>query len=137
MIRRATRGRRRPRSRNARYGAAAARLGNGKVLVTGGSTGNLTADSEIYDPVSNSWTAAAPIPTARIEAVAAPLPNGKVLVTSGNTTGNTFLTDSEIYDPGATRGRRRPRSRTPATGRWRRRSPTATCSSPADKTPTV
>jgi hypothetical protein len=83
----------------ARYGAVAAPLPGGKVLVTSGDENNgPTADSEIYDPTTDSWWAAAAIPDARYGAVAAALPDGTVLVTGGYNN-NGYLADTEIYTP--------------------------------------
>jgi hypothetical protein len=67
-----------------RYYPSAVALGDGRVLVQGGTTTckNCIADiPEIYDPVSNSWTA---LPTARMAFRYYPhqyvLPDGRVLV---------------------------------------------------------
>ncbi len=62
-------------------------LASGKVLVTGGATTfaplEFTGDSELYDPASNTWTSAAPVPVARFSHAATLLPSGQVLVTGG------------------------------------------------------
>ena len=81
---------------------------------------------------TDSWSAAAPIPDARYAAVAAPLPGGKVLVTSGNDKQRTSRPTVRSTIRPLTRGRRRHRSRTPATRRWRRHCRAARCSSPAE-----
>lgn len=83
----------------ARDSAAAAPVGNGDVLVTGGES-NYSAinDSEIYDPTTGSWSSAAPLPQALDYAAAAPLPGGKVLVVGGDG-GSGLTANTEIYDP--------------------------------------
>ena len=60
---------------------------------------NVTNTSEIYDPTTNSWSAAAPLPLAREYAVAAPVGSGQVLVTSGMLAPFNDTADSEIYTP--------------------------------------
>ena len=47
----------------------------------------------------NTWTSAAPIPTARQWAMGASLPGGKVLVTGGEDDNFNILGDTEVYDP--------------------------------------
>jgi hypothetical protein len=67
---------------------------NGKVLVTGGfdSSGAPLASTELYDPVSQTWSSAGAMPNKAAGHTATLLPNGKVLVVGG---GNS---SSEIYD---------------------------------------
>jgi hypothetical protein len=73
-------------------------LANGKVLVTGG--GNFLSSAELYDPASNTWSAAGPLSTGRTDHTATLLANGKVLVTGGFTSGvSGFLSSAEVYDP--------------------------------------
>ncbi len=67
-----TRGRRARRCRPGpaaapRRGALAAAVLDGKIHAVGGvgSNGHNTPAHEIYDPASDRWTAAAPVPTAR------------------------------------------------------------------------
>lgn len=70
-----------------RTGHTATKLADGRILVTGGSNstkyparyGSLTS-AEIYDPATDHWTAAAPLPRPRGEHTAALQPDGKVLV---------------------------------------------------------
>lgn len=59
----------------------ATRLADGRVLEVGGE--NSTAD--LYDPATNSWTAAAAMPVARSGHSAGLLQNGEVLVAGGST----------------------------------------------------
>jgi uncharacterized protein (TIGR03382 family) len=77
---------------------------SGRVLVTGGCSGGApsgcTADVDIYDPSTNTWSAAASMAFTRAWHAAASLPNGKVLVAGGtgaDTTG--FRSTAELYDP--------------------------------------
>jgi hypothetical protein len=85
-----------------RSGFTATRLQDGRVLAAGsvgrgcGTGCGLPAESsaELYDPLANRWTPAAPMHEARAGQAAALLPDGRVLVASG--TGDTSV---EIYDP--------------------------------------
>jgi len=75
-------------------------LADGRVLVVGGYGGiweatTPVATSSLYDPVSDSWSAAASMPGARAYHTATLMPNGAVLVAGGNPGGAT----AEIYDP--------------------------------------
>jgi flagellar hook assembly protein FlgD len=76
-------------------------LRNHKVLVTGGNNGGYVylASAELYDPVSGTFEAAAPMNSPRGRAHAATLLlNGKVLVTGGNN-GIMPVSSAELYDP--------------------------------------
>jgi N-acetylneuraminic acid mutarotase len=84
----------------ARVNHAAALLGNGKVLVTGGfNVGGYLSSSEIYDPGTNTWTSAAPMNSARAEHTLTLMVNGKVLVAGGHDS-STYSTVPQVYDPG-------------------------------------
>ena len=83
----------------ARYGATATVLADGRVLVAGGFTNvDWSERAEIYDPATNTWSAAAPLATARTDAAAARLGDGRVLVTGGVGSGGE-LASAELYDP--------------------------------------
>ncbi|MGD0091323.1 MAG: chitobiase/beta-hexosaminidase C-terminal domain-containing protein [Planctomycetota bacterium] len=98
-----------------RYCHTATLLPNGKVLVVGGSKGGggfrILMDSEglylvsaeLYDPRTNTWSAAASLATARDCHTATLLPSGKVLVVGGKseTSDNNlgYTTSVELYDP--------------------------------------
>ena len=75
-------------------------LSSGKVLVTGGTTGNGNplSSAELYDPASGTWVATGNLANARSSHTATLLPNGKVLVTGGQNGGNP-LASAELYDP--------------------------------------
>jgi hypothetical protein len=71
-------------------------LGNGKVLVAG-SYPPFIATAEIYDPATNTWSAAASMTVGGVRK-ATLLDTGKVLVAGGyGTTG--YVASAEIYDP--------------------------------------
>ncbi|WP_437724599.1 kelch repeat-containing protein [Sorangium sp. So ce861] len=76
-------------------------LQSGKVLVTGG-LGTLDgrwvylSSTELYDPMTNTWSPAAPMRERRGRHAATLLPSGEVLVTGGiSELGDT----AELYDP--------------------------------------
>jgi galactose oxidase-like protein len=86
----------------------AVKLGNGKVLVAGG-TGNSPlniqpiADCRLFNPATDLWEAAPPLAQARGTSAATRLPDGRVLVSGGATgaiTAPVPLGTCEIYDPG-------------------------------------
>jgi len=85
-------------------------LPNGKVLVAGGLDASFPArtlaSTELYDPNTNSWSAAAPMSTRRARHTATGLVDGRVLVVGGQSVdlrdGGLFLDQllgEEIYDP--------------------------------------
>ncbi len=92
----------------ARDRPVAALLRDGRVLVTGGVSidtggsldasvlfGSPLATSEVYDPATKVWTAAAPMSVGRVGHAMAMLPNGQVLVVGGT----KDASPAEIYDP--------------------------------------
>jgi N-acetylneuraminic acid mutarotase len=88
---------------NARHNHTATLLPSGKVLVAGGyqagfNEGAFVTSVELYDPASNSWSAAASMTVSRAQHKSTLLPSGEVLVASGFTVaGNT--TSAELYNP--------------------------------------
>ena len=76
-------------------------LRNHQVLVAGGQNfssgeGNL-ASTELYDPVSGTWSRTGDLPLAIWGHTATLLPNGLVLVTGGIS--STIVANAEIYNP--------------------------------------
>lgn len=82
-------------------------LGNGKVLVAGGTDGRgkVLASAELYDPVRNRWTSAGSMAATRIGHTATLLPSGKVLVAGGLVLPfpSQSLASTELYDPASNR----------------------------------
>ncbi|HEX5411147.1 MAG TPA: kelch repeat-containing protein [Terriglobia bacterium] len=83
-----------------RYAHTATLLPNGKVLIAGGisinvdgSSGNLVASAELFDPATETFTATGPMSSARAGHIATLLNNGTVLVTGGRNA------TAEVYDP--------------------------------------
>jgi WD40 repeat protein len=84
-----------PSMNQARAGATATLLPNGKVLIAGGSI-TFGTSTEIYDPATNTFAASTPtMNEARNSATATLLPNGKVLIAAGSFP----VSSKEIYDP--------------------------------------
>ena len=86
-----------------RFFQAAVLLPNGKVLVTGGTSGTYSgaelASAEVYDPALNTWTTIAPMNSVHFIHTATLLASGKVLVTGG-WNGYNALNSAEVYDAG-------------------------------------
>jgi galactose oxidase-like protein/Kelch motif protein len=82
-----------------RRGHTAMRLADGRVLIAGGenSTGTLN-ETELYDPSSGSFSAAANMATARADHSTTLLADGRVLIAGGNN-GGTSVASTEIFDP--------------------------------------
>jgi hypothetical protein len=76
-------------------------LRNGKVLVTGGASPTAALSSaELYDPVTDAWTLAAPMPGPRLRHTGTVLADGRVLIIGGEPVPDTEPMDSAvIYDP--------------------------------------
>lgn len=70
------------------------------ILVAGGTSNGTTAlkTTELYDLVSNTWSATGEMKTARRGHTATVLNNGKILVVGGND-GTNSLSTAETYDP--------------------------------------
>jgi len=92
-----------PPMNEAREGATATLLPNGKVLIAGGRNTVFLNSSDLYDPAANTFLAPDPaaMTVAREDAAAALLPNGKVLIAGGRDASGTALASTEIYDPSA------------------------------------
>ena len=72
-------------------------------VIGGGNSGTALSDVERYDPVLDSWTTLAPMPTARAGAVAAVIDDGIFVIggrqsTSGPCSGGPYLGNVERYD---------------------------------------
>jgi hypothetical protein len=94
-----------------RFDFTATLLGDGRVLVVGGLSGNGTgvqASAELYDPGSGRWTSTGSLRTPRRNHTATLLRDGRVLVAGGSNS-EGWLQSSELYDP--------------ARGRWQRVAP--------------
>ena len=75
------------------------KLQNGKVFIGGGLSNSDSAltSTEIFDPATETFTAAAPMSDGITDATASLLPNGNVLVVGG-IAGGTTLNSARIYD---------------------------------------
>ncbi|MDP9343953.1 MAG: hypothetical protein M3Q23_18050 [Actinomycetota bacterium] len=62
-------------------------------------TGDLLATNEAYDPSTNTWSSAAPMPTPRDFFAAAPDPAGHIYAIGGCCTGGSDFTATDVYDP--------------------------------------
>ncbi|WP_206795469.1 discoidin domain-containing protein [Amycolatopsis sp. MtRt-6] len=80
-------------------------LADGRVLVTGGSDAK---QASIYDPATNSWTAAAPMNTARGYQSQVTLSTGEVFTVGGSWSGGRGGKTGEIYSPAADSWRKLP-----------------------------
>jgi len=81
--------------------AAAAPLGDGRVLAAGGVYGGYFSGAEVFNPTSGTWGAVSPMSTPRADPVAARLPDGRVLVAGGDyySGGQVYLKSAEAYNP--------------------------------------
>jgi hypothetical protein len=88
-----------------RFGAAAALLNSGNVLIAGGTDGsNVLSSAEIYNPTNDSFsTSSGNLNTARSALDATLLNNGQVLLTGGSTCYPLACPTNagEVYDPAA------------------------------------
>jgi hypothetical protein len=84
-----------------RSGHCASLLPDGRVLIAGGgdANANLLKTAEVFDPVTQSFTATGNLNQERKGASATLLPNGKVLIAGGQDSGGELLSSSELYDP--------------------------------------
>jgi hypothetical protein len=96
-----------------RAGHSVARLHDGRLLISGGSTTqNLdptTASIEVFDPTTDLFADAGAMTVPRTHHTATTLASGKVLITGGSTTTPAppaLHASAEIYDPAAAPGAR-------------------------------
>jgi len=74
-------------------------LSDGKVLVVGGLTDNLTSNKcEIYDPLLDTWEVVAPMSEKRSRHAAILLNNGNVFVSGGGNDEYPLLNSCEVYN---------------------------------------
>jgi hypothetical protein len=94
-----------PNMSQARIEMNAVILPNGKVLALGGSvndedTSSLSLNSDLYDPVANTFSSAGANASQRLyHSVALLLPDGTVWVAGGNPARGTYNNTVEIYTP--------------------------------------
>jgi hypothetical protein len=96
-----------PRMGTPRESAVAVALGDGRVLVAGGSDHDdiCLASAEVLAADGSSWSAVAPMHTARYGAVGGLLPGGRVIVAGGSKNdpddddGIVYLATAELWDP--------------------------------------
>jgi hypothetical protein len=82
-----------------RRGHTATRLADGRVLIAGGENSNGTLnETELYDPASATFTAAANMNSARANHSATLLADGRVLIAGGRD-GAAAVATTEIFDP--------------------------------------
>lgn len=87
----------------ARYGHSSNILGDGRVLVAGGSNfqtfeGGVLGSTEVFEPITGQWSSGASLATPREWHTATSLRDGSVLVAGGDT-GGAVLASTERYDP--------------------------------------
>ena len=83
---------------------AATLLSNGRVFVVSGVVVGAFPSpafhsAEVFDPVSEMWSVAAPMPRPRMFPTASLLPSGKVLVAAGKVNIGTTVFSTDIFDP--------------------------------------
>jgi hypothetical protein len=94
-------------SAGGRYGRAAVRLMDGRVMVMGGGSfaykiAQPRQDTLAYDPATGGWAQLADMPLARMDMAAILLDDGRVLVVGGEIfSDNPVSTTAWLYDPAA------------------------------------
>ncbi|MGH7391481.1 MAG: BACON domain-containing protein [Candidatus Rokuibacteriota bacterium] len=84
------------------FGVGHAALADGRLLLAGGhaSPGVGLNDANLFDPIAQQWTLAAPMAFARWYPTVTTLPDGRMLVTSGSDACESCpVPTPEIYDP--------------------------------------
>ncbi len=81
-------------------GASGSLLADGRYLAAGGTVNGVnSAQTELFDPATGSWSLKAPLSAPRSLHMQAVLPNGHVLV-AGGIVGGVRVSTTEEYDPG-------------------------------------
>ncbi len=80
---------------NKAFGASATLLPTGKVLLAGG--GN--SSTQLYDPVTNTWSNSGRMAAQRSNHTATLLGNGKVLIAGGSGDEGETTNSAQLYDP--------------------------------------
>ena len=86
----------------ARWFHTATLLGNGKVLIAGGTTATFAAlnTAELFDPATGTFTTLSSTMSAiRFYHTATLLPNGKVLIAGGSNGNNAATNRADLFDP--------------------------------------
>ncbi|PYX05983.1 MAG: hypothetical protein DMG88_19840, partial [Acidobacteria bacterium] len=87
---------------DARSGATASVLQDGRVLIAGGqNSGGASNTLEIFDPNSGNFSNAGTLSSPRQDHAAAVLSDGRVLIAGGSSDGTNALNTTDIYDPQA------------------------------------
>jgi WD40 repeat protein len=84
-----------------RTGHCASLLPDGRVLISGGSdsNGSVLETAELFDPLTQSFTATGSLNQARTGATATLLQTGQVLIAGGQDSTGNVLSSAELYDP--------------------------------------
>ncbi len=85
-----------------RFGHAATLLPNGKILAASGLSWSLDGRAELYDPMTNRWTAAGSLTIQCFQPTATFLLEGRVSVARGYDVLNSCfppLASNELFDP--------------------------------------
>src|SRR4051812_46485520 len=83
------------------YLASAALLGNGRVVMAGGSVSdgsNALTAAQVFDPRTDGWTAVDSMVRARRAAAAVTLQDGRALFAGGESSPNVRIDGAELYD---------------------------------------
>jgi hypothetical protein len=84
---------------SARSGASAVLLQDGRILITGGDTGNGPVTSADFFGTDGAVSGAPPLNYARSGHISAALQDGRILVAGGFTVGGSATSAAEIFDP--------------------------------------
>lgn len=83
-----------------RSGHDATLLSDGRILVSGGWTGQEATNlAEVYDPDAGRWIAVGTMTAARVSHIGVSLSDGRVLIMGGGSGGLGDLNSVEIFDP--------------------------------------